>query len=160
MGNGPLIPGLKEFDGPRRGVPRVLWVLLGVVVVAALGIVFIGVFAGAGPMKSLGTVTDDLQTVAFRPTTEDAVVQVAVALPPEGLCSRDPVTVDAIEGPDTVSVSASVTSLRNSPCDKQGGTGDEVWVDVLLDLPLGQRVVVRSQDGQELPRQTAANLGG
>jgi hypothetical protein len=113
-----------------------------------------------GPLRSLGTVTDGLQTVAFRPTTEDAVVQVAVALPPEGLCNRDPVSVEAIEAPDRVSVSASVTFLRNSPCDRQGGTGDEVWVDVLLDQPLGERLVVRSEDGQELPRQTAANLGG
>ena len=33
--NGPLIPGLQEFDGPRKGLPRFVWWVLGVLAVAA-----------------------------------------------------------------------------------------------------------------------------
>ena len=160
MVKGPLIPGLKEFDGPRRGVPRVLWVLLVLVLLGALLMVFLGVFRGMGPLRGLGLVTDTLQPIAFRPTTDERVIQVAVAVPTEGICEEDPVDVQATEAASQVAVSSSVTSLRNSSCTKVIAPDGEVWVDVVLGAPLQDRVVVKASDGRELPRQSAANLGG
>lgn len=160
MAGGPLIPGLKEFDGPKRGVPRLVWWLVVLVLLVGLGLGFLGVFAGVGPLRSLGLVTDALTPVAFRPTTDEQVVQVALAVPPEGLCDRAPIDVLAQESVERVVVSASVTSLRNASCTKSMAGEGQVWVDVFLEAPLGSRMVVKASDGRELPRQTSANLGG
>lgn len=160
MAGGPLIPGLKEFDGPKRGVPGIVWLLLAVVVLAGLSVVFVGVFMGTGPLRSLGLVTDQLEPVAYRPTTDGRVIQVAVAVPPAGLCETYPVDVESVESAARVSISASVTSLRNSSCTRTTAGEGEVWVDVFLAAPLDARPLVKASDGRELPRQTAANLGG
>ena len=45
MANGPLIPGLQEFDGPRRRLPRVVWWLIIGVAVAIAVILLVGLFA-------------------------------------------------------------------------------------------------------------------
>lgn len=160
MAGGPLIPGLKEFDGPKRGVPAIVWILLAVVVLAGLSVAFAGVFMGSGPLRELGLVTDQLEPVAYRPTTDDRVLQVAVAVPPEGLCETSPVDVRAVESAANVSISASITTLRNSSCARTMAGEGEVWVDVFLAAPLDARALVKASDGRELPRQTAANLGG
>lgn len=159
MVKGPLIPGLKEFDGPRRRVPRFVWVLLVLAVLTALLLVFLGVFRGMGPLRGLGLATESLQPLAFRPTTDERVIQVAVAVPTDGLCEADPVDVQVAEDQARVAVSSSVTSLRNSSCTKVIAADGEVWVDVVLGAPLQERPVVKASDGRELPRQSAANLG-
>jgi len=158
MVQGPLIPGLREFDGPKRRMPRIVWVLVVLAVIAALLVLFLGVFRGSGPLRSLGLVTDSLQPVAFRPTVDERVIQVAVAVPTEGLCEAYPVQVAALEDAAAVAVSSSVTSLRNSSCTKVIAPEGEVWVDVVLEAPLQERTVVKASDGRELPRQSAANL--
>ena len=158
MVQGPLIPGLKEFDGPKRGVPRFVWVLLVLLILAGLLIVFLGVFRGTGPLRGLGLETESLQPVAFRPTTNDRVIQVAVAVPTEGLCEANPVQVQATEGAAEIAVSSSVTSLRNSSCTKVVFPEGEVWVDVPLAAALDGRAVVKASDGREIPRQSAANV--
>lgn len=160
MVKGPLIPGLREFDGPRRGVPGLVWALLILVLLALLLIGFLGVFRGMGPLRGLGLATESLQPVAFRPTTDDRVIQVAVAVPTEGLCELDPVDVQATETVNEIAIASSITSLRNSSCAKVVAPDGEVWVDVVLNGPLDGRMVVKASDGRELPRQSAANLGG
>jgi len=115
MAGGPLIPGLKEFDGPKRGVPGIVWLLLVVVVLAGLSVVFVGVFMGTGPLRSLGLVTDQLEPVAYRPTTDERVIQVAVAVPPAGLCETYPVDVASVESAARVSISANSVASRARP---------------------------------------------
>ncbi|MFM7145923.1 MAG: hypothetical protein ACKOE2_16375 [Actinomycetales bacterium] len=159
MVRGPLIPGLQEFDGPKRGVPKIVWVALVLVIIAVLLVLFVGVFRGSGPLRSLGLVTDSLQPVAFRPTTDERIIQVAVSVPNDGICEADPVQVQAAEQAASVAVSASVTSLRNSSCTKIIAPDGEVWVDVVLAAGLQDRAVVKASDGRALPRQSAANLG-
>jgi len=160
MVQGPLIPGMKEFDGPRRKVPRFVWLLLVLAILTGLLLLFLGVFRGAGPLRSLGLVTESLQPVAFRPTIDERVIQVAIAVPTEGLCEGDPVEVQASESQSQIAVSSSITSLRNSSCNRAIAPDGEVWVDVVLATALQDRKVVKASDGRELPRQTAANLGG
>ena len=53
MANGPLIPGLQEFDGPRRRLPRVVWWLIIGIAVAIAVILLVGLFAGTGVGKSV-----------------------------------------------------------------------------------------------------------
>lgn len=159
MVRGPLIPGIEEFDAPRRPVPRVIWWVLALIVASGALLLLLGVFRGVGPLASLGWVTEDLQPVAYRPTANDQVVQVAIAVPPGGLCRDDQVKISGTEGPDRIEVQASVTRLRNAGCEQEPGAGDRVWVDVSLTAPAGQRIVVRAGDGGELPRETEAGIG-
>ncbi len=159
MVRGPLIPGIEEFDAPRRPVPRIVWWVLFILAATAVGVLLLGVFRGVGPVGALGWVTEDMQPVAYRPTADDRVVQVAIAVPPGGLCRDDEVRISGVEGPDRIEVRASVTRLRNAGCEQEPGAGDRVWVDVDLTAPAGQRVVVRAADGGELPRETEAGLG-
>ena len=69
MVNGPLIPGLREFDGPKRQIPPAVWWVVGIIVLAGVGVFVAGVFASAGPLRGLGLVSEGMQPVAFRPTT-------------------------------------------------------------------------------------------
>jgi hypothetical protein len=157
--NGPLIPGLREFDGPKRRIPRVVWWAVVLVVASGLAIVLAGVFASSGPMRGLGLVSEELQPVAYRPTTSEQALQVALALPPEGLCRQDTVDVSTTEDESFVRVTATRTSARSGACAATGSSGDRMWVDVQLAAPLGERRVVASTDSEALPRDTSAGLG-
>lgn len=154
MTSGPLIPGMDEFDGPRRRVPRFLWWSLAAVAVIAVLIVAAGLFAGVGPLRSLGLVTEDLQPVAYRPTVNEQQIQVAVALPPRGLCPDEEVDVVAYERGARVEISARVERSRASDCPVTGIAGDRAWVDVPLLAPLDERTVIRVGDRQPLPRES------
>ena len=152
--SGPLIPGINEFDGPRRRVPRiVLWLLAAVIVLGAL-VGAAGLVGGVGPLRSLGLVTEDLQPVAYRPTTSEQAIQVAVALPPRGLCPDEQIQVVAFERGARVEIQAQVQRSRTSDCPVTGIAGDQTWVDVALASPLGDRTVIRTGDRQPLPRQS------
>lgn len=159
MVRGPLIPGIEEFDAPRRPVPRIWWWLLLLVVASAGVVLVLGVFRGVGPLSSLGWVTEELQPVAYRPTANEQVVQVAIAVPSGGLCRDDDVNVVGTEGSDRIEVQAWRTRLRNAGCQQVPAAGDQVWVDVNLTGPAGARIVVRAADGGELPRETETGVG-
>lgn len=154
MSSGPLIPGFNEFDGPKRRVPRFVWWVLASVVVVAILIGAAGLFGGVGPLRSLGLVTEEMQPVAYRPTTDERAIQVAVALPPRGLCPDEQVQVTAYERGARVEVSAQVQRSRTSDCPVTGIAGDRQWVDVQLIADLGERTVIRTSDRQPLPRET------
>lgn len=152
MPRGPLIPGIEEFDAPKRGVPRFVWALLVVALIAALFTVALGLLAGAGPLRALGQVESTLQPVAFRPTTDELVMSIAVTLPPNGLCPDDEVQVIAFERGPRIEVEAKVEQSRNATCPETGIAGDSTWVDVTLRQPLGDRSVIRLSDRQPLQR--------
>lgn len=154
MTSGPLIPGMSEFDGPPRRIPRVLWWLIVVIVVVGMLIGAAGLFGGVGPLRSLGLTTEDLQSVAFRPTSDDRAIQVAVALPPRGLCPDERIQVTAFERGARVEVQAQVQRSRISDCPVTGIAGDRVWVDVQLNAPLADRTVIRVSDRQPLQRES------
>ena len=153
MANGPLIPGLQEFDGPRRRLPRVVWWLIIGIAVAIAVILLVGLFAGTGPARSLGLVTERLQPVAYRPTTSEQVIQVAVGVPADGLCRSDDIAVRAFARSNRIEVAAERTRSRNSTCQSTGIAQDRVWIDVPLDVPLAERQVIREIDRRALPRE-------
>lgn len=155
MASGPLIPGMNEFDGPRRRVPRIVWwIVIGLAVVAVL-IAGAGLMGGVGPLRSLGLVTEDLQPVAYRPTVDERQIQIAVALPPRGLCPDEELQVTAFERGPRVEVEAQVQRSRTSDCPATGIVGDRLWADVTLNVPLGERQVIRVADRQPLPRESS-----
>ena len=95
---GPLIPGLREYDAPRRRRSPVFWVwAIGSVVVVLALVVLGGLVAGIGPLRALGTEEAPLTPVSWRATDDPNLIQVAVALPDAGLCTGDEVVVRAIE---------------------------------------------------------------
>lgn len=155
MNAGPLIPGINEFDGPRRRLPRVVWWIVASVVVIGALVAAAGLVGGVGPLRSLGLVTEELQPVAYRPTTSEQAIQVAVALPPRGLCADERVEAIAYERGSRVEVSAQVLRSRTSDCPGTGIVGDRQWVDVSLGNPLGDRTVIRVVDREPLPRETS-----
>ncbi|TAK70157.1 MAG: hypothetical protein EPO13_04095 [Actinomycetota bacterium] len=156
MRHGPLIPGLREFDAPRRR--RRAWVGW-LVLVLGLGIavtVLAGVLGGVGPLRRLGVTETALEPVAWRPTADAGHVQVAVAIPETGLCSGDSVSVTALEAGDRISVQATRSApTRREVCAGLGIAGDRTWVDVILDGPVGGRTVVRQADRAPLPQEPA-----
>lgn len=155
MGNGPLIPGLYEFDAPRKRVPGwVWWVVSAGALVLAL-VVLGGFFGGVGPLRSVGLVSQSLQPITFRPTTNDSVIQVAVALPANSLCPDTEIVVTAFERGPRVEVEATAISPRTSSCPSTGIAGDRAWVDVQLRNVLGERTVIRTGDRQALPRDSS-----
>lgn len=158
MPTGPLIPGLHEFDRPRNRRPGWLgWTLaaVGVVVVLVVAAGFVG---GVGPLRGLGTTTEPLQAVGYRPTATETVIQVGVAMPASGLCRDDEISVVAFERSNRVEVDASVTRSRNPSCPVTSLGGDVQWVDVALANPLGERTVIRTSDRAPLQRD-AGTLG-
>jgi hypothetical protein len=145
---------MNEFDGPRRRVPRfILWVIAAIVVLAVL-VGAAGIVGGVGPLRSLGLVTEDLQPVAYRPTASDQAIQVAVALPPRGLCSDEQIQVVAFERAARIEIQAQVQRSRTSDCPVTGIAGDRTWVDVALIRPIDERTVIRITDRQPLPRES------
>lgn len=146
---------MNEFDGPRRRVPRIVWwIVIGLAVVAVL-IAGAGLMGGVGPLRSLGLVTEDLQPVAYRPTVDERQIQIAVALPPRGLCPDEELQVTAFERGPRVEVEARVQRSRTSDCPATGIVGDRLWADVTLNVPLGERQVIRVADRQPLPRESS-----
>jgi hypothetical protein len=152
MPRGPLIPGVEEFDAPRRGVPWLVWAILLAALVAVAFTVALGLLTGAGPLRALGQVASTLQPVAYRPTTDELVMSIAVTLPPNGLCPDDEVQVVAFERGSRVEVDAKVEQSRNATCPETGIAGDSTWIDVRLTQPLGDRSVIRLSDRQPLQR--------
>ena len=65
--SGPLIPGMNEFDGPRRRVPRfVLWLLAAVIVPQVLLIALAGLIVRAGVGRGLRPLDELQRAVAAR----------------------------------------------------------------------------------------------
>ena len=159
MARGPLIPGLREYDAPRRRRSPAFWAWSIGVIAAVLGLVVLGgLIAGIGPLRALGTDESPLNAVAWRPTTDPQVIQVAVALPESGLCTGDEVVVRAIDRPTLIEVSAARTSPRGSgDCAGIGIAGDRTWVDVALDLPMGTRMAIRQADRVPLEVEPAVS---
>jgi hypothetical protein len=137
----------------RRRVGWVFWVVggLGVLVVIVL---LAGLFGGAGPLRILGVTSQDVAAVAFRPTVDPKVIQVAVALPPQGLCRGDNVSVTALEQSNRVEVRAQATRARLSNCERTGVAGDRAWVDVPLRFAWDERAVIRIPDRLPLSRDS------
>ncbi len=155
MAQGPLIPGMKEFDTPRRGGLGWVWwivITLGIVVALIVGAGFVG---GVGPLRMLGLSTTTLEPVRYRPTTVETVIQVGVAMPRTGLCKDDEVVVVAFERGARVEIEANVTRPRRADCLSEAMAGDVVWTDVALEAPLADRTVIRLPDRSPLPRETA-----
>jgi hypothetical protein len=152
----PLIPGMREFDRPRSGWPRWLTgLVVGGVVVVAL-ILLAGIVGGVGPLKVLGQSTVPLSAVAYRATGDDTVIEVAVTLPPAGLCRDDVIDTVAFERSNRVEVETSVTRGRATTCTVTTIGGDVRWVTVRLDNPLGTRTVIRASDREPLKREDVA----
>lgn len=148
MPRNPLIPGLREYDAPRRRrAPAFwVWVLAAAIVVSGL-VVVVGLVAGIGPLRSLGTSESPLSPISWRPTADPSVIQVSVTLPESGLCTGDEVLVRVIERPSVLEVSALRSASRGSQgCAGIGIAGDSTWVDVSLDDPMGDRTAVRLSD--------------
>lgn len=156
MSQGPLIPGLREFDRPRRGFPR--W-LVGVIVAILVGLVLLivaGFVGGVGPLRVLGQTTYPLEAVAYRGSPDSAGIEVAVTLPDEGLCRDDDLVIVPFERSNRVELEASVTRARSSNCEPVTMGGDLRWVEVTLDNPLGERQVIMVEGRQPLTKETAA----
>jgi hypothetical protein len=155
--NGPLIPGIREFDRPRKGWPAWVWWLIAAAVVLVVLVLAAGFVGGVGPLRSLGQTTASLSPVQYRPTATDNVIQVAVAMPASGLCRDDDVSVTAFERSNRIEVESSVTRSRRSSCPVTIIGGDLRWVDVVLAEPLGTRTVIRLSDRAALPRESASS---
>ncbi len=151
MAKGPLIPGMNEFDRPKKGMPRWVGVFLALSVISFGLLTLWGFVAGGGPFSQLGQVEQQLQPIGFRPTVEPEVIQVQVQLPKEGACATNSFNVSAEETPETVSISVELINPRDNSCPDDQLTG-ELWLDLALDEPLNNRILTRSIDGQELPQ--------
>lgn len=145
---GPLIPGLREYDAPRRRRAPAIWVwtMSGVVAVAVLVLVG-GIAAGIGPLRAFGVVESPLSPVSWRAGDQPNTLQVAVALPDSGLCTGDDVFVRTIERPTVIEVTAVRAAPRGSAdCAGIGIAGDRTWIDVRLGAPLEGRSLIRMPD--------------
>lgn len=154
----PIIPGLREFDRPRGRMPAwLVWAGLTVAVLAAVT-VLAGFVGGVGPLRVLGVSTTPIEAVGYRPTSDEAVIQIAVRPPPSGLCRTDEIRAVAFERSNRVEVESSVTRSRSSSCPVTTLGGDVRWIDVRLASPLGTRTVIRVSDREPL-RRDGATLG-
>lgn len=151
MSGGPLIPGFNEFDRPKRGFPRWAGFLIAGVASVALLVLIWGYAAGSGPFSSLGLVTEELQPAGYRPTVDTDVIQVSVLPPQSGICPDQNLDVAVSESPSEIGLAVTLIGPRSSSClgDAQSGS---IWIDVLLNEPLGERDIVRSSDGQLILR--------
>ena len=156
MMQGPLIPGLQEFDRPRRGFPRWATAIIIAVVVGLILLIVAGFVGGVGPLRLLGQTATPLEAVAYRGSPESSTIEVAIALPDTGLCRDDELIVTPFERSNRVELEASVTRARSSDCEQVTMGGDRRWVDVLLDNPLGERQVIMVEGRQPLTRESDA----
>lgn len=151
MPNGPLIPGIEEFDRPRKGWPRwLVGVVFGVIVLVVLLLVA-GFVGGVGPLRILGQSTVPLTAVAYRETPDPMTIEVAVTAPAEGLCRTDDLVVVGYERGNRIEVEGSVTRPRSASCQAVTIGGDLMWVPVELDEPLGERTVIAIEGRVPLP---------
>jgi hypothetical protein len=151
MSGGPLIPGLNEFDRPKRGFPRWVGFLIATTISVTLLFAIWGFTAGSGPFSLLGTVSQELQPAGYRPTVDRDVIQVRVTPPQSGICPDQYLTVIAIESSSEIEVAVTLTGPRGSSC-QQSTNSNSIWIDVLLQDSVGERTIIRSIDGQELLR--------
>jgi len=151
MNVGPLVPGFNEFDRPKRGFPRWAGFFIAAVVAIAAFLLIWGFAAGSGPFSSLGLVTEELQPSGYRPTVDTDVIQVNAAPPQSGICPDQTLDVAVSESPSEIGLALTLSGPRSSSC--QGNAQSEsIWIDVLLNEPLGDRTIVRTSDGQEILR--------
>jgi hypothetical protein len=151
MSGGPLIPGFNEFDRPKRGFPRWAGFLIAGVVSVVVFLLILGYTAGSGPFSSLGRVTEDLQPVGYRPTVDTDVIQINVIPPQSGICPDQTLDVMVIESPSEIGLAVTLSGPRSSSCQENAESGS-IWLDVLLENPVGDRAIVRSSDGQPILR--------
>ena len=157
MANGPLIPGMREFDRPRSRRPAWLGWLVGAIAAIVALIVLAGFVGGVGPLRVLGLTSTALSPVAYRPAASDTSIQVAVTLPASGLCRGDELTAVAFERSNRVEVETTlVRSRMGNNCTVTSMGGDLRWIDVSLGHPLGTRTVISAADRTPLPRQSEA----
>ena len=154
MPQGPLIPGIEEFDRPKRGWPK--WLTLVVVGVLLLGalIVVAGFVGGVGPLRILGQSVVPLTAVAYRELPDPLAIEVAVTTPREGLCRNDELVVVAYERGNRVEVEGSVTRSRTSSCQTVTMGGELTWVQVELESALGERTVINVEGREPLEERT------
>ena len=154
MPQGPLIPGIEEFDRPKRGWPK--WLTLVVVGVLLLGalIVVAGFVGGVGPLRILGQSVVPLTAVAYRELPDPLAIEVAVTTPREGLCRNDELVVVAYERGNRVEVEGSVTRSRTSSCQTVTMGGELTWVQVELESALGERTVINVEGREPLQERT------
>jgi hypothetical protein len=151
MSGGPLVPGFNEFDRPKRSFPRWAGFLIAGVVGVGVFLLIWGYAAGSGPFSSLGLVTEDLQPSGYRPTVDTNVIQVSAAPPQSGICPDQNLDVTVSESPSEIGLAVTLRGPRSSTC--QGNAQSEsIWIDVLLEEPLGDRDIVRTSDGQQILR--------
>lgn len=151
MSGGPLIPGLDEFDRPKRGFPRWAGFLIAITVGFSLLLLIWGFVAGNGPFSSLGHVSEELQPAGYRPTVDQDVIQINVTPPQSGICPDQDLVVTAVESPSEIDIAVTLSGPRSSSCQGNASSGP-MWIDVLLQDPVGERIIVRSNGGQELLR--------
>lgn len=151
MSGGPLIPGFNEFDRPNRGFPRWAGFLIAGIVSLSLLLFVWGFVAGSGPFSSLGQVSQELQPAGFRPTVDTDVIQVNVTSPQSGICPDQNLGVTVIESSSEIGLAVTLSGPRSSSCQGTNESGS-IWIDVLLENPVGDRSIVRSSDGQQILR--------
>lgn len=151
MSGGPLIPGFNEFDRPKRSFPRWAGFLIAGVVGIGLLLFVWGFVAGSGPFSSLGQVSEELQPGSFRPTVDTDVIQVSVIPPKSGICPDQSLDLTVIESSREIGVAVALSGPRSSSCPGSSQSGS-IWIDVLLENPVGDRDIMRSSDGQQILR--------
>ncbi len=151
MSGGPLSPGFNEFDRPKRGFPHWAGFLIAGVISVGLLLLVWGFAAGSGPFASLGQVSEELQPAGFRPTVDTDVIQVSVTPPQSGICPDQSLDATVIESLSDIGIAVTLTGPRSSSC--QGSAeSDSIWIDVLLENPVGDRAIIRISDGQQILR--------
>jgi hypothetical protein len=151
VSGGPLIPGLGEFDRPKRGLPRWAGFLIAFTIGVGLLLVIWGFAAGSGPFSNLGQVSRELQPSGYRPTVDEDVIQVKVTPPQSGICADQNLKVMALESLSKIEIAVTLTGPRSSSCQENTNSGS-IWIDVLLQDSVGDRAILRSIDGDELLR--------
>lgn len=145
--NGPLIPGMQEFDRPRKSPWRWVALVVGILVAAFALVLVLGVFAGRGPLRGLGVNVENLQVINWRATETENVIELAVTVPASGLCRTSVIEPEVSEGAEQLLVAASVEQSKRASCAQMEVIGDRTWVMVQLGAPVGERTVIRSSDG-------------
>ena len=149
MPSGPLIPGMNEFDRPKKGMPRWVGPFIALSIIAFGLLTIWGFVAGGGPFSQLGQIEEQLQPTGFRPTVEPDVIQIEVQLPKTGACEANIFNIEANETPENIDVAVQLIRPRNNDCPNDQLTG-EIWLDLTLIEPVNNRTITRSIDGQEL----------